>query len=203
VTGTVLLLSGGLDSSALAAWIRPGACLFVDYGQLAARSERWASERVAKELNLPWFELSVDCTPIGSGLMSEQPQVAVAPSTEWWPFRNQLLGTLAVAWAIARGFTRVAFGTVRGDGARHADGSEAFFSAFDALVAGQEGGIRIWTPATDLSTEELIMTSGIRRSVLGLTFSCHASDSGCGACPGCAKRTAVFDSLARSAIQPA
>jgi 7-cyano-7-deazaguanine synthase len=202
VTGTVLLLSGGLDSSSLAAWIRPDACLFVDYGQLAAGAERQASERVTNELALRWFELSVDCGAVGSGLMSRRPQVALAPSPEWWPFRNQLLGTLAVAWALARGFTDVAFGAVRGDGARHSDGSQAFFRAFDALVSGQEGGIRIGTPAIELSTEDLIAKSGIRRSVLGLTFSCHAANPGCGACPGCAKRTAVFDSLSRPTTAP-
>lgn len=38
-----LLLSGGLDSTAIAAWQRPDVCVTVDYGQRPARGELAAS----------------------------------------------------------------------------------------------------------------------------------------------------------------
>jgi 7-cyano-7-deazaguanine synthase len=203
MTSTVLLLSGGLDSSALAAWIRPDVCLFIDYGQAAATAEREASRRVTQQLALLWAELVVDCRGVGTGLLAQRPQATAAPTAEWWPFRNQLLATLGCAWAVAGEFSDIAFGVVRGDGVRHIDGSGQFFSALDALTTMQEGRVRVRTPAIQLSTEELISMSRIPRSTLGLTFSCHASSAGCGACPGCAKRTAVFDALMRAKSHPA
>jgi 7-cyano-7-deazaguanine synthase len=197
MTGTVLLLSGGIDSAAVACWTTPDACLFIDYGQLPAPAERLASERIAHELARSWFELSIDCRAIGSGLLAADAALGAAPAAEWWPFRNQLLATLASAWAIAHGYSEVAFGTVLEDASRFADGSPRFFTTLDALTSLQEGGIRIATPARDLTSEALIAASGVQRAVLGLTFSCHRSTAGCGACPGCAKRTAIFDWLAR------
>ena len=49
----VLLLSGGMDSTALAAWKRPSACVTVDYGQQAAAAELKAATLVGELLGLP------------------------------------------------------------------------------------------------------------------------------------------------------
>lgn len=58
---TVLLLSGGLDSAALAAWIRPALTLFVDYGQKPRDAEARAARAVAAHLNLPFTAISRVC----------------------------------------------------------------------------------------------------------------------------------------------
>jgi 7-cyano-7-deazaguanine synthase len=197
----VLLLSGGIDSAALAYWQRPDAALFVDYGQVAAAGERRASTRIASGLRLPWFNLDIDCSSLGSGLLAGAVQVDVAPTPEWWPFRNQLLATIGASWAVRRGFTDVVFGAVAGDGDRHRDGSTWFFNALNTLTSGQEGQISVSAPAIAMTTEELIEVSGIKRSVLGWTFSCHATPFGCGACPGCFKRASAFEPLL-SAVAP-
>jgi 7-cyano-7-deazaguanine synthase len=184
-----------LDSAALAAWLRPAGCLFVDYGQVPASAEQQAASRIASALGLEIASLTVNCSAIGSGLLAGRPSATAAPTSEWWPFRNQLLASLAAAWALGHGFTEVWFGVVDGDARRHADGSRWFFRAVDELTRRQEGGIAVRAPAIDLTTEDLVVRAGLPRGVLGITFSCHASNEGCGACPGCEKRRQVLDRL--------
>ena len=95
-----LLLSGGMDSIALAWELRPNLCITVDYGQRAAQGEIRASAAVCEALNLKHRILNIDCSSLGSGDMSGSPALSLAPASEWWPFRNQLLITLASAAAI-------------------------------------------------------------------------------------------------------
>jgi 7-cyano-7-deazaguanine synthase len=119
----------------------------------------------------------------------------MAPSPEWWPFRNQLLVTLGAAWALRAGMDEVVVGAVAGDRSRHRDGTPWFYAQVDALLAGQEGSLRVRAPALDLSTEDLVARVDTARGMLGVTHSCHVSDIPCGECPGCIKRAEVMLSL--------
>jgi 7-cyano-7-deazaguanine synthase len=192
----LLLLSGGVDSSALAAWRRPTQTLVLNYGQTSGVGEITAARAVAQELGLPIEVLHADCSAVGSGLLAGNDPDPAAPVPEWWPFRNQLLVTLAAAWALPRGLDRVLIGSVAGDG-RHADGTAEFFEKLDRLTAAQEGGIRVEVPAINLSTVELVARSGISDSALGWTHSCHRGSVACGDCPGCMKRRDVLHELDR------
>jgi 7-cyano-7-deazaguanine synthase len=192
----LLLLSGGLESSAIAAWLRPEQTLTIDYGQLAAGGEIWAASRVCDELGLAHNTLRIDCSALGSGLLAGGPSAQLAPVPEWWPYRNQLLVTLASGWGIERGIEEILMGSIRGDG-RHIDGTERFYEHLDALIALQEGGLRVRAPAIAKSSEELIAASGISDSTLGWTHSCHVADIACGSCPGCVKRAGVLREMGR------
>jgi len=193
----LLLLSGGLESAALAAWRRPALTLTVDYGQRPAAAEVTAAAAVCRELGLHHHVLHVDCRCVGGGLLAAQEPDSSAPSPEWWPYRNQLLVTLAAGWGIGRGATSIIVGSVREDGDRHIDGTAAFYEALDRLVALQEGEVRVSAPAVAMSSEELLVVSGVKDEVLGWTHSCHTADIACGACPGCFKRREVLDRLGR------
>ncbi|WP_112313008.1 7-cyano-7-deazaguanine synthase [Pseudogemmobacter bohemicus] len=92
-----LLLSGGMDSIAVAFWQRPEVAITIDYGQKAAEAELLAAAEVAKELNMRHEIVRIDCRPIGSGDMAGNDALAIAPVPEWWPFRNQILITFAAA----------------------------------------------------------------------------------------------------------
>jgi 7-cyano-7-deazaguanine synthase len=198
-TGALVLLSGGMDSTALAAWIRPSATLFIDYGQRPAAAERRAAQAVAKELSLPFNELSIDLSVIGSGLLVEDDTSPAAsqasPSPEWWPLRNQLLCTIAAAWALKSGLDTVLVASVAGDGKRHVDGTAEFYKALDTVTSMQEGAVRVLAPAVDLEPNELVNRAGVTESVLGWTHSCHRSNVPCAACPGCWKREQVLSRL--------
>ena len=189
-----LLLSGGMDSMALAYWQRPDIAFTIDYGQVAASAEINASRQIAAELDIAHEILSVDCRSLGSGDMSERPAAAVAPVPEWWPFRNQLLITIAGMRAVALGVTELILGSVSSDGS-HADGRPDFYRAMDALMTLQEGGITVEAPALDLTTIELVRKSGIPRSLLAWSHSCHVGALACGACRGCVKHFEVTEQL--------
>lgn len=192
----LLLLSGGLESSSLAAWLRPPLVLTIDYGQLPAVGEIWAASQVCRELGLEHHALRADCAAAGSGLLAGRESDTQAPVPEWWPYRNQLLVTLAGGWGMSRGATEIVIGSVAGD-ARHADGTAAFYDQLDRLMALQEGGLRVKVPAIEMSSAELIAQSGVSDAVLGWTHSCHISDVACGSCPGCAKRRDVLTGIGR------
>jgi 7-cyano-7-deazaguanine synthase len=193
----LLLLSGGLDSTALAAWKRPAGCLFIDYGQRPAEGEARSAIAVAKALDLPLKRIVADCSIVGAGALSGRPPPNLAPTPEWWPFRNQLLVTLGSAYAVTHGFDTVLIGTVMSDGSRHADGKATFVDCLSRLLALQEGSIHLVAPALDLTTAELIRRSDLTDAILGWTHSCHLANRACGGCPGCRQRAHVLAQIDR------
>lgn len=194
----MLLLSGGMDSAAIAAWRRPARCLFIDYGQLPAAGEKRSAIAVCAALDVPIQTVTANCSAVGAGtLVGNFDRTTSAPTPEWWPFRNQLLVTLAAAFAARSEGSIVLIGTVRDDGGRHADGRPAFVDALDALLSQQEGGVHLRAPAIEMSGGELIEASGIADNVLAWTHSCHVASSACGSCTGCRKRRNVLDDLGR------
>jgi len=188
----LMLLSGGLDSAAVAALARPARALFVNYGQLSAEAERIAARAVAQHLHLELDELDVDLAAVGSGLLTGGPQPAAAPTSEWFPFRNQHLVTIAAAHALAHNLDAVLLGTVYGDGDRHVDSTPRFVSTLDTLVRHQEGEIRVLAPHINSPSHELLMRSGLPDDVISKTHSCHVANVACGECPGCIRRAELL-----------
>ena len=195
----LMLLSGGLDSAAVAALERPERALFVDYGQVSAEAERKAAKAVAHHLDLDLDELDIDLDSVGSGLLAGSGQPEAAPTSEWYPFRNQQLATIAAAHALKRGLGAAVLGTVAGDGDRHADSTPGFVSTLDMLVRRQEGGVRVLAPHINALPHELLELSGLPEEVINQTHSCHVGNLACGECPGCLRRTKV---LARASLLP-
>ncbi len=195
----LMLLSGGLDSAAVAALERPARALFVDYGQVSAEAEREASNAVAQHLHLELDKLNIDLGAVGSGLLAGSGQPDAAPTSEWYPFGNQQLATIAAAHALKRGLGAVVLGTVAGDGDRHADSTPGFISTLDMLVRRQEGGVRVLAPHINALPHELLALSGLTDEVINRTHSCHAGNLPCGECPGCLRRSEV---LARASLLP-
>jgi 7-cyano-7-deazaguanine synthase len=189
-----LLLSGGMDSICLAYWKRPDVAFTINYGQLSADGEIQAASAVCQSLSIRHEVISIDCGALGSGDLSGKPPDPLAPVTEWWPFRNQLLLTLTGMRAIALGIETLLFGAVKTD-AIHADGKEEFFENLDKVFAIQEGKIHIETPSIHLTTAELVKLSGIPISLLAWSHSCHVSNFACGNCRGCFKYYAVMREL--------
>jgi 7-cyano-7-deazaguanine synthase len=183
---TALLLSGGIDSIALAYWKRPDLAITIDYGQAPAPAEIQAATEVCRTLHLAHDVLRIDCSSLGSGDLANRPALSVAPVPEWWPFRNQLLVTLAAAHGLGRGVGHLLLGTVSTDRA-HVDGAPAFIEALSALLAMQEGGVTVSAPAVEMTSADLVRSSGIPFGLLAWAHSCHVGTLACGQCRGCAK----------------
>jgi 7-cyano-7-deazaguanine synthase len=189
-----ILLSGGMDSIALAYWKRPELAFTADYGQAAAPAEIAAARQVCDDLGIGHDVVRVDCSALGSGDMANTKSLAIAPVPEWWPFRNQLLLTLAGMRCISLGVQTLMIGSVKSDGV-HADGRPEFYEAIDALMAQQEGTLRVEAPALGMTTVELIEKSEVPRSILAWAHSCHVGPLACGACRGCVKHYEVTKQL--------
>lgn len=189
-----VLLSGGLDSIALAYWQRPELAVFIDYGQRPAKAEQHAAQQVCTRLGLRQEVIRVDCSSLGSGLLADRQSLPGAPSPEWWPFRNQLLITLALTRLAGTQTLELMLGTVCDD-ALHADGTRDFYRSINAVVSIQEFRPAITAPAIDMSTVELVQRSQTPAELLLWAHSCQVSNLACGQCRGCTKRLATLQDL--------
>ena len=183
---TAVLLSGGMDSISVAYWHRPSLAITIDYGQQPAAGEIRAASAVTQQLGISHEIITVDLHKLGSGNMAGQEPIEAAPSIEWWPFRNQMLVTLAAMRGIALDVRRLLIGTVKGDGS-HADGRRPFIGAMDAVLRLQEGSLTLEAPALDLTAVELVHRSRVPWELLAWSHSCHVSEFACGICRGCHK----------------
>ena len=189
-----ILLSGGMDSIALAYWLHPEIAITLDYGQKSARAEIAAATHVAKHLDIEHYILHIDCSSLGSGDLVGTKPIGDAPVSEWWPYRNQMLVTLAMMKAIQLGVCELMVGSVKTD-AQHADGTAAFYEQLSKLVQMQEGSIKVTAPAINMTTVELVKQSGIPENILMYAHSCHTSNHPCGRCHGCTKYMYVKEQL--------
>jgi 7-cyano-7-deazaguanine synthase len=192
---TALLLSGGMDSVAIAWWKRPELAITIDYGQNAAGAEKVAAAQVCRELGIAHEVIAVDCSSLGSGDMAHAAPDAHAATSDWWPYRNQLLLTLASMSAISRGVQALHIGTVKSDGESHRDGTPRFVELIDDLMHYQEAGLRIVAPAIGMTTAELVTMAEVPPGLLAWSHSCHKADVACGECRGCYKYLATYAEL--------
>lgn len=192
-----LLLSGGIDSIAIAWWKRPQWAITIDYGQKAANAEKEAAAQICRELDIEHVTISVDCSEIGSGDMAHTAPHELGKASDWWPYRNQLLITIGCMSAISYKVDELYIGTVNSDGDIHSDGTSEFVKRIDQVICIQEGGIRIIAPAIEYTTLELIQLSNIPIELLLWAHSCHKSDVACGNCRGCNKYAETFEELNR------
>lgn len=191
---SALLLSGGMDSLSIAWWKRPQVGITIDYGQLAAQAEITASQMICRRLGIDHHLVRIDCRSLGSGDMAGASPDRHAPASDWWPYRNQILITFAAAKALSLGVEKLMIGVVKSDSA-HRDGTVDFVDAINALVALQEGGVRVEAPAIHLDTLELIRESGVPRELLAWAHSCHKANVACANCRGCNKYFEVLNEL--------
>ncbi len=196
-----LLLSGGMDSLAVAWWLRPEVGITLNYGQLAAEAEITASTAICAELQIEHHVISIDCRSVGSGDMAGGQADAHAPASDWWPYRNQMLVTLAAMKAISLGVNTLYLGTVKSDGS-HSDGTSEFVAAINYLMVIQEGEMTVEAPAIEYSTSELVKVAGVPSAMLAWAHSCHKSSVACGNCRGCNKYFEVWHELEHGLDQP-
>ena len=181
-----ILLSGGMDSISIAFWKRPEIAFTLNYGQLSAKAEIAAARAICSELRIDHHVIEVDCSAIGSGDLSGKESLSVAPKSDWWPYRNQMLVTLCGMAALPLGVTELMVGSVKSD-SYHKDGSTEFYDLLNSLMKLQEGSLRVQAPAIQYTTAELIEISGIPKELLMWAHSCHKSNIPCNNCRGCNK----------------
>jgi 7-cyano-7-deazaguanine synthase len=196
-----LLLSGGMDSLSVAWWQRPVLAITIDYGQLPAAAEVGAAAAICAQLSIEHCVIQVDCRSLGSGDMAGKRPNTLAPASDWWPYRNQLLITFAAMKAVERRARRLILGTVASD-SFHRDGTPEFVQSISRLLSMQEGELSVEAPAIALSTSQLIKSVGVPRSLLAWAHSCHRADVPCGQCRGCNKYFQTWEELGHGLDRP-
>lgn len=205
----VVLLSGGMDSAAVAAMAREQGfavhALSVRYGQRHT-SELDAAAAVAKALGVAAHKtVNVDLRSIGGSALTDDIDVPEAggegiPVT-YVPARNTIMLSVALGWAEVLGANDIFCGVNAVDYSGYPDCRPEFISAFQTLAnlatkAGVEGaGIQVHAPLQFLSKADIVR-EGVRLGVdFGLTVSCYnADDTGaaCGHCDACRLRAQGF-----------
>lgn len=185
-----ILLSGGVDSICLAYGIKPNIAYTIDYGQTVADREIYVSKYICKELNIEHKIINVDCKSLGSGTLANSENLSFSPSDEWWPYRNQLIITLALMQGIKDEIKELHLATVKSD-EFHKDGTKKFYEYINKLVSFQEGEISIKCDTNDYYSHELVAKYDVPLTLLSIAHSCHISNIACGKCSGCTKQMRV------------
>jgi 7-cyano-7-deazaguanine synthase len=207
----VVLLSGGLDSTTVAAMARAQGfrllALTVDYNQ-RHRIELDAAARVAAALGVErQVVMPLDLRAFGGSALTDDiavPKGGVEPGipVTYVPARNTVFLSLALAWAESAGACDLFIGVNALDYSGYPDCRPDFIAAFEAMAAkatkaGVEGGaFRVHTPLIDLTKAGIVREAARLGVDLSLTWSCYdptPDGKHCGACDSCRLRRKGFD----------
>jgi 7-cyano-7-deazaguanine synthase len=207
---TVAVLSGGLDSTVMLAWLRHEhhvvSALSFDYGQRHVR-ELDSARDVANVLGVDWrvvnltglrrllahSALTDDAVAVPDGHYAEDSMRATIV-----PNRNAIMLAVATAVAVADKHDAVAFGAHAGDHFVYPDCRPPFVTALQtALRLGNEGMLpddfAILAPFLTLTKAEVVALGAEMNAPLHLTWSCYrGGDVHCGTCGTCVERREAF-----------
>ncbi len=194
---SVLLASGGLDSTTMAYWlIKQGIDfipLFINYGQHCAATEFNTLSKVLPES----YSEKIECVDISAvykyssskfikaaNLWEEQ----IVADDLYIPYRNVLLLSVAAAFSQTIGRCHVYSAFINSNHAKEIDCSNDFFNRIETLLLGY-GTVKIHMPFRYYSKYEVAKIGIELGAPIGSTFSCQASSLiPCGACPNCVDR---------------
>lgn len=203
---SVVLLSGGLDSTVLLAKLvaekRRVLAMGVNYGQRHSRETDAARAvcafygieyRLADLRAVSAFfgknSLTDTGVPVYEGAYTEE-----GMKTTVVPARNLLLVSLATAWAISEKCDTVAYAAHGGDHAIYPDCREEFAEKLDAVVRISDWHpVRLERPFVGMSKAEIVALGAKLKAPLHLTWSCYnGGNAHCGKCSTCIERAAAF-----------
>jgi len=205
---SVVLLSGGMDSSvcaALAVRDTEAAALHISYGQRTEERERLSFERICDRLGIK-HRLAIRnealrrvggsaLTDTGIGVPEAGEQIGTDIPVTYVPFRNAHFLAAAVSWAEVLDATKIYIGAVEQDSSGYPDCRPAYYQAFNAVIkAGtREGKIEIVTPLIALRKAEIVKLGLELGAPFDLTWSCYSrEDEACGVCESCVLRLRAF-----------
>ena len=211
----VVLLSGGLDSATVLAWMRREgyAChaLSFRYGQrhgveLARAAELaaalGAAEHKVAEIDLRAFGGSALTADIAVPKDRDESSIAHGVPNTYVPARNTIFLAFALAYAETLGSSDIAIGVNAIDYSGYPDCRPEFIASFERLAnlatkAGAQDGahFRVHTPLQTLSKAGIVRLALELGVPVGRTVSCYDPDPAgdpCGRCDACQLRRKGF-----------
>ncbi|WP_285500693.1 7-cyano-7-deazaguanine synthase QueC [Actinokineospora sp. NBRC 105648] len=207
---TVVIASGGLDSTVLAYWLAARGSrltlLSFDYGQRHRVEVNYA--RGIAELLGSRHEV-IDLTSLGvlltgSALTNETMPVPdghytdTSMATTVVPNRNAVMLDIAVSVAIALRADAVAFGAHAGDHTIYPDCTPTFVDRFSRSVAAANDGLlpegfEVLAPFVSMSKTDIVRIGTALAVPFARTWTCYrGQDTHCGTCGSCVERREAF-----------
>ena len=202
----VVLLSGGLDSTTVAAIARAQGfallALTIDYNQ-RHRIELDHAARVADAIGVErHIVLPLDLRGFGGSALTADiavPKGGVEPGipVTYVPARNTIFLSVALGWAEAAGAKDIFIGVNALDYSGYPDCRPAFIAAFEAVanVGTRDGGYTVHAPLKDMTKADIVREATILGVDLSLTWSCYdptPAGRPCGECDSCRLRAKGF-----------
>ncbi|WP_088336172.1 7-cyano-7-deazaguanine synthase [Methanopyrus sp. KOL6] len=214
---TVVLCSGGLDSSVIAKWAAEELggrviCLFVDYGQRNAPFERKAAERIAKAVGAEfetvgtfWLRRLCPDNPMFAGGLPREAGTEDL-SANWLPARNWNLLGIAAALCdhlYLKGEDdefHIVWGINAEEAERFPDNTKEFADAVaEALKRGLPSRPRLHSPLAELYKPGIVRLGSELGAPMDLSVSCYNpiweddTPVHCGECEACYHRKRAFE----------
>ncbi len=211
MTKAVVLLSGGLDSTTVAAMAKQSGrevyALSFDYGQRHAR-ELHAAAAVAARLGVARHEiLKLPMAALGGSALTADIDVPDAGAdigndipVTYVPARNTVFIAFALAYAEVVGAQEIHLGVNAMDYSGYPDCRPEYIEAYQrvaelATKQGVEGeGPRLVAPLINMSKADIVKAGLAAHAPLELTTSCYRGGAvACGTCESCVLRLRGFD----------
>jgi 7-cyano-7-deazaguanine synthase len=202
----VVLLSGGLDSTVLAAHLRASDIdvipFSVNYGSRHNEREWRAAQLAAIQLALPLpVRVQVDRSVFHSNVLTDH-SLAI-PEGHYedesmratvCPNRNMVMLSLAAAFAISRDASYIAYAAHYGDHAIYPDCRVSFIQAMaNALTLCHYEPVHLLTPFAEWLKADIVAEGARLNAPLGITYSCYnGRELHCGRCGTCIERREAF-----------
>ena len=212
-SGSVVLLSGGMDSATTLAIasVEPGPCraLTFDYGQ-KPRGELECARRQAEQMDIAEHRiLQIPLAKLGgSALTDPDMEVPTAGQEEgeeiprtYVPARNTIFLSYALAFAERRDADRIYLGVSCVDYSGYPDCRPEYLDAFQELAgvatrqAVEGSPVEVRAPLMHLGKADIIRKGRERGVDFGQTQSCYSPDAegrACGKCESCRLRLDAF-----------
>lgn len=208
LTGAVILLSGGLDSTTVASLLRSRgekfSALTLDYSQRHSR-EIDAAINIASKLGAAeHLVMKIDLSGIGGSALTDRNIDVPEPGGEgipatYVPARNTIFLSLALAFAEARDFDFVYIGANAVDYSGYPDCRPEYIDAFNRMAAlalkrGVEGRpVTVVAPLMKMSKAEIVRLGMRLNAPYELSWSCYrGTGKACGRCDSCNLRLKGF-----------
>ena len=201
---TVLIYSGGLDSTTMLYEYRDSIALAVSFNYGSNHNEkeiacaRWHCQKLGIEhIVIPlafmprYFQSSLlegaNAVPDGSYDDENMRSTVV-------PFRNGIMLSIAAGLAESSGLKHVMMANHGGDHAIYPDCRPEFVDAMDkAIQAGTYDGVTLVTPYTQITKSDIARRGALLGIDYGKTWSCYrGGDKHCGTCGTCRERKEAF-----------
>ncbi|UWQ75833.1 7-cyano-7-deazaguanine synthase [Leisingera sp. M658] len=200
MTRTLLLASGGLDSTTVAYRLvsegKSVVPVFFDYGQHCVETEWNRLNEVMPQGVMPPERNKISDLFRGStSRLIDEPNLwsdEVQDDDLYVPYRTMLFFSAAAARAQTLGIREVYTGFINSNHAKEIDCTAEFLNKLDGLTEAV-GPVRFCSPYRFASKADVARDAKKLGVPIGRTFSCQASSKlPCGACPNCVERLAAL-----------